>query len=204
MICCGSTVNSRRSRLLILNGSPIRESNVDAISEEIAKGAAESGWLHEVINLNDYAITPCQSCGARDDDDICVYHDDIYPVFEKFQSCDAVVVASPMYFDTVSAQIKLFVDRCNCFRILRKAPDGRFFLEKKEWKKRKGIVVLVGGERQEFESALRVLKGFFIWTGVEYLDAICYAHSDWGVGGVKGDESTLRGAYKVGRSLQRF
>jgi multimeric flavodoxin WrbA len=171
------------------------------ISEEIARGAAENGWVDEVVYLNDYVITPCQSCGPREDDDVCIYHDDIYPVYDRFQRCDAVVAASPMYFDTVSAQMKLFIDRCNCFRIPREAPDGRFFLEKKRWKRRNGIVVLVGGERQKYESALRVLKGFFIWTGVEFLEAIRYSHSDWRVGGVKEDENILKHAYSLGRSL---
>lgn len=193
--------SSNQNRLLILNGSPIRGSNVDVISKEIAKGAAENGWTSETIYLNDYVIKPCQSCGVRDDDDICIFHDDIYPVYEKFSNCDAVIAASPIYFDSVSAQLKLFIDRCNCYRPLKKSRDGKLFLEKKQWKKRKGIVVLVGGERQKHQQALSVIKGFFIWTGVEYLDSIYYTHGSWEIGTAVDDNAILKQALELGMKL---
>ena len=194
--------DSNQNRLLILNGSPIRRSNVDVLSEEIAKGTAENGWTEETIYLNDYVIKPCQSCGVRDDDDICIFHDDIYPVYEKFNNCNAVIVASPIYFDSVSAQLKLFIDRCNCYRPLKKSHDEKLFLEKKQWRKRKGIIVLVGGERQKHQQALSVIKGFFIWTGVEYLDSIYYTHDSWEVGAVVNSTAVLKQAYELGARLE--
>lgn len=174
---------------------------MDVISKEIAKGAAENGWTSETIYLNDYVIKPCQSCGVRDDDDICIFHDDIYPVYEKFSTYDAVVAASPIYFDSVSAQLKLFIDRCNCYRPLKKSRDGKLFLEKKQWKKRKGIIVLVGGERQKHQQALSVIKGFFIWTGVEYLDSIYYTHGSWEIGTAVDDNAILKQALELGMKL---
>lgn len=172
------------------------------ISEEIAKGAADNGWTSETIYLNDYVIKPCQSCGVRDDDDICIFHDDIYPVYEKFSNCDAVIAASPIYFDSVSAQLKLFIDRCNCYRPLKKSRDGELFLEKKQWKIRKGIIVLVGGERQKHQQTLSVIKGFFLWTGVEFLDSIYFAHDSWEVGAVVNSAAVLKQAYELGARLE--
>ncbi len=194
-------MNSSRNRVLVLNGSPIRGSNVDLISEKIVEGATAVGWTHEVIYLNDYTITPCQSCGVRTDDDICIYHDEIYPVFSKFSDCDAVVVASPVYFDSVSAQLKLFVDRCNCYRPLRSTQDGKLFIETRSLKKRAGIAVLVGGERRKHQQALTVIKGFLIWTGVRFIDVVYYMHDDWVVGGVKSDLACLQRAYELGCEL---
>jgi multimeric flavodoxin WrbA len=174
---------------------------VDLISEEIAKGAAENGWTDETIYLNDYVIKPCQSCGVRDEDDICIFHDDIYPVYEKFSNCDAVIAASPIYFDSVSAQLKLLIDRCNCYRPLKKSHDEEPFIEKKLWKVRKGIIVLVGGERQKHQQALSVIKGFFIWTGVEFLDSIYYAHNSWETGTAIDDSEILNKAFELGMGL---
>ena len=172
------------------------------ISEEIAKGGADNGWTSETIYLNDYVIKPCQSCGVRDDDDICIFHDDIYPVYEKFSNCDAVIAASPIYFDSVSAQLKLFIDRCNCYRPLKKSRDGELFLEKKQWKIRKGIIVLVRGERQKHQQTLSVIKGFFLWTGVEFLDSIYFAHDSWEVGAVVNSAAVLKQAYELGARLE--
>lgn len=193
--------SSNGNRLLILNGSPIRGSNTDIISDEIARGASDSGWQHQNVYLNDYVITPCQACGARDDDDICIYRDDIYPLFDAFSTCDAIILASPIYFDSLSAQAKLFVDRCNCYRPLRQPPDGEMYIEKKCWKKRSGIVVLVGGERKQLNHALRIVKGFFIWTGVEFHDSILYTHDTYTVGTVANDPEFLKQAYNLGSRL---
>jgi multimeric flavodoxin WrbA len=216
-------------RLLVINGSPIRGSNTDILSEEIARGVLagempgdfsegqsragrvpsyaerdekpDTTWVVETVYLNDLVITPCQSCGVRKDDDICIYHDDLYPVYDKFNNCDALVIASPVYFDTVSAQLKLFIDRCNCYRPLKETPDGNLYLEKKIRKPRRGVIVLVGGPRQRCDCALTVVKGFFIWTGVQFLDSIQYTHDSYEVGGAKRDSNALAEAFELGQRL---
>ena len=194
-----TTSNTRK--LLILNGSPIRGSSTDVVSEAIAEEMELRGWEWEAVYLNDYNITPCQSCGVRDDDDICIYHDEIYPVYEKFNESDVVVAASPVYFDTISAQMKLFIDRCNCYRPLRESPSGELYLEKREWKERRGIIVLVGGSRQKFDCALTVIKGFFKWTGVEFVDSFVYSHNEYLKGAASRDESALRSAKSLSEKL---
>ena len=194
-------MNSRQNKLFILNGSPVRESSVDIVSEEIARGAAENGWTSETVYLNDFIITPCQSCGVREDDDVCIYHDGIYPVYEKFNDCDAVIAASPIYFDCVSAQLKLFIDRCNCYRPLKQSETGEHYLKELRWKKRKGIIVLVGGSRQRYNCALTVVKGFFIWTGVQFIDSILYSHDGWEKSAAKNDAEILKTAFQLGRSF---
>lgn len=193
--------NPNSNRMLIINGSPIRGSNTDVISDRIAEGAEHKGWYHETVFLNGLQVKPCQSCGIREDDDICIYHDDLYPIYDKFSNCDAVVAATPVYFDTVSAQLKLFIDRCNCYRPLRKSPNGDHYLEKRRWKKRLGIIVLVGGPRQKYDCALTVIKGFFIWTGVEFVDSICYSHGTWDIGSVIEDEDMMQTAFHLGFNL---
>ncbi|MBU1318380.1 MAG: flavodoxin family protein [candidate division Zixibacteria bacterium] len=195
------TNSTSKNRLLILNGSPIRGSTTDVLSERIADGAAQDGWSHETVFLNDLVIKPCQSCGVREDDDLCIYHDDLYPVYKKFSICDAVVAATPVYFDTVSAQLKLFIDRCNCYRPLRQSPSGEHFLEKRVWKERRGIIVLVGGPRQKYDCAMTVIKGFLIWTGVKFFDSLCYSHESWAAGAAKDDPDIMHKAFDLGRSL---
>ncbi len=194
--------SSKPKTLLILNGSPIRGSNTDLLAERIADGARSIGWTAETIFLNDYSILPCQSCGVREDDDICIYHDEIYFAFEKFSNCDAVVAATPIYFDTVSAQLKLFIDRCNCYRPLKRLPDGTYDLFRVPHKRRAGIAVLVGGPRQKYDCALTVIKGFFKWCGVRFIGDICYSHDDYSTGAVSANGDMLRRAYEIGVNLK--
>jgi len=194
-------MSSSMSKLLIINGSPVRNSNTDILCEKLAEGVAENGFNVKNVILNDYSILPCQSCGVREDDDLCIYHDDIHPLLYEFAECDVVVAATPIYFDTVSAQLKLFIDRCNCFRPLRKSESGELYLQEREWKSRKGAVVLVGGPRQKYQSALTVIKGFFIWCGVEFVDHIYYTHDTFEPGSVESDHRALEEAFNLGKKL---
>ena len=189
------------SRLLIINGSPVRGSNTDKLCEQLAEGAAENGFSVRHLVLNEHSILPCQSCGEREDDDLCIYHDDIHPFLTEFAECDAVVAATPIYFDSVSAQLKLFTDRCNCFRPLRRSESGKYYLQRREWKPRRGAAILVGGPRQKYQSALTVIKGLFIWCGIEFVDHIYYTHESFEPGAVESDQTALEAAYNLSRKL---
>ncbi len=189
------------NKLLILNGSPTRNSNTDILCETVAGAADRNGFEANHVLLNEYSILPCQACAERENDDLCIFHDDIHPFLYEFAECDAVVAATPIFFDTVSAQLKLFIDRCNCFRPMRKSSTGGFYLQEREWKKRRGAAVLVGGPRQKYQSALTVIKGFFIWCGVEFVDHLYYSHESWEPGAVRNDTQVLNQARDLGAKL---
>jgi len=189
--------------ILAFNGSPVKESSTDLITREILSGAAEEGFESEHIHLNDLDILPCQSCGESPGGKLCFFEDDLFPHLHKFADCDIAVVSSPVYFDTVSAQTKLMVDRCNCFKPLTGYETGDFRFADLNLKPRLGIIVLVGGEREKFEHALAVVKGFFIWTGVRLFDQIIYAHGEYTKGAVKDNQELLQKAREIGRKAAR-
>jgi multimeric flavodoxin WrbA len=190
--------NSQAKKIIAFNGSPVKESNTDLLTREVIRGADEAGFEHEHIYLNDLTITPCQSCGESPGENLCLFEDDLFPHLQTFAHSDLVVVSSPVYFDTVSAQTKLFIDRCNCFKPLEGYDSGQFSFRKLNLKPKPGIIILVGGEREKFQHALTVIKGFFIWTGVTFYGQILYPHSDYGKGGVKSTPDILQKAYLMG------
>jgi multimeric flavodoxin WrbA len=197
-------MNSSTNKLVMaFNGSPVRGGNIDIITKNILKGAGEAGFSTGHSYLNNMQILPCQSCGESPGRKLCFFEDDLFPFLQKFAECDIAVVSSPVYFDSVSAQTKLFIDRCNCFKPLNGYHTGKFRFRQLKLKPRLGIIVLVGGDREKFIHALTVVKGFFIWTGVTLFDQIIYAHADYEIGGVAGDVEFLEKARQTGFNAAR-
>lgn len=193
--------------ILTLSGSPIKESSTEILLGQIALGIAESSEdkvRDELIRLNDIEFRACQSCGESPEPDWCLFRDDIYPVYDKLINCDVVLFGSPVYFDTVSAQAKLFIDRCNCLRPPDFDNESHSHFKKVLPKKRLGAMVLVGGERGKFECARKVLAGFFKWIWVENCGTINYAGKKWReIGPVKDDPEKMNEAFKLGRKISQ-
>jgi multimeric flavodoxin WrbA len=180
-------------------GSPVRDSSTEILVQQVLKGATSKGALTDIIFLNDLEIKPCQACGESPEEEYCFFHDDMDEVYRKFDWCDAIVVGSPVYFDSVSAQTKLFIDRSNCFRSLDiEGPD--YFIPRIT-KRRKGAIVLVGGEGREYEFARRVIGGFFVWAGVKSIGMVTYGHSDFDKGSVVDYPDILEQAARMGIKL---
>ncbi len=190
---------SRNKKILAFNGSPVKDSNTDILTREVLSGAGKHGFESEHVYLNDLKILPCQSCGKSPGDNLCFFEDDLFPYLHKFAEADIVVVSSPIYFDTVSAQCKLLIDRCNCFKPLEGYEKVDYHFRKLDLKKKLGIYILVGGEREKFQPAITVIKGFFIWTNVEFAGEILYAHDDYQLGAVKNKPDILKSAFILGK-----
>jgi multimeric flavodoxin WrbA len=197
-------------KVLGINGSPIKGGNVDILIKEAISGIREKGSKSEEVKdeffyLDDLRIMPCKSCGeAPPEPALCLYHDDMDLIYPQLLSGNFFILGSPIYFDSVSAQMKLFIDRCNCFRPLSKRPDGTYHFGRQAkplaWP-RKGVIILVGGLRQRFDLALSVVKGFFKWADIEFFDQVLYSHEDWEKGGVKKQKQVLGKAYELGRRI---
>jgi multimeric flavodoxin WrbA len=101
-------------KVLILNGSPRPGGNTSVLAEQVKKGAEEKGATAEIIYLHGLDINPCDACDMCQDvaEIDCVVEDDMHTLYPKVREADAIVYASPIYWFTVSAQTKLFMDRC--------------------------------------------------------------------------------------------
>ena len=98
--------------VLILNSSPRREGNSDVLCEQFAKGVKEAGHSVEKLNLWEKSLSPCRACYACMKEHICAIQDDMAEIFAKMQSADVIVLSTPVYFYSVSAQMKMLIDRC--------------------------------------------------------------------------------------------
>lgn len=98
-------------KVLVLSGSPRKNGNSDLLCNEFLKGAAESGHEVEKIRVAEKKIGYCRGCYACKDTGICAIRDDMAEVLQKMIDADVLVLASPVYFYSIDAQLKAVIDR---------------------------------------------------------------------------------------------
>ena len=195
-------------KLLSVSGSPVEGSSTDFILNRIADAvvvtlSGEGRVQKTTISLNDLTYIPCQACGESPEPEYCLFDDDLTSVYQALIECDCLLFGSPVYFDSVSAQAKMFIDRCNCIR----PPDydnvdpQHHFIRRLN-RSRPGTMVIVGGERGWFEGARRVIAGFFKWINVVNEGMLIYRSGDFTKAGTaKDDPNILQQADELGKQL---
>ena len=99
-------------KVLILSGSPRKGGNSDILCDQFAKGAQEAGNKVEKIRIADKKIGYCRACYyCRDHAGECAVKDDMAEVLRKMIEADVIVLASPVYFYSIDAQLKAVIDR---------------------------------------------------------------------------------------------
>jgi multimeric flavodoxin WrbA len=103
----------RQPFVLALSSSPRKKGNSDILCDRVIAGAKAAGAKVEKYYLNDMTIKPCVACGACQEKRIgrCVFDDDMRKLYPLLKKCDGLILAGPVYFFTVSAQLKLFLDK---------------------------------------------------------------------------------------------
>lgn len=98
-------------KVLILSGSPRKGGNSDLLCDEFAKGAQEAGHEVEKIRVTEKNIACCRACYACKNGGVCAIKDDMAEVLQKMIDADVLVLASPVYFYSIDAQLKAVIDR---------------------------------------------------------------------------------------------
>jgi multimeric flavodoxin WrbA len=102
------------SEVIVLLGSPRKEGNSTLLAREVIRGITDSGSSAEEFYLHGMKIAPCSACGGckRSGESLCVVDDDMQRIYPAVIAAKTLVLASPVYCFTFSAQMKLFMDRC--------------------------------------------------------------------------------------------
>lgn len=99
-------------KVLILSGSPRKSGNSDLLCDEFMRGAADSGNDVEKIRVAEKKIGYCTGCYyCRTSGGKCAIADDMSELLQKIIDCDVLVLASPVYFYSIDAQLKAVIDR---------------------------------------------------------------------------------------------
>ena len=163
-------------KILILSSSPRRGGNSDTLCDEFLRGATEAGNEAEKIFLRDKNINYCTGCSVCSMyGKPCPQKDDMSEIIEKMLAADVIVMATPVYFYTMSAQMKTLIDRC-CAR----------YTEIKNKEKMLRTVDTFQGFLDCLENP--VIKGTVFGLGV------------WNIGEIKGN-AAMQEAYEMGKNV---
>ena len=102
-------------KILTVVGSPRENANTHFLSQKFGEGAAKVGAEVEEIFLQKYSIAGCRHCFGCLKDGTCKIKDDYAEIKEKLLAADGILLASPVYCCSVTAQMKSFMDRSYSF-----------------------------------------------------------------------------------------
>lgn len=100
------------SKIVVLVGSVRKDGNTEILAKSFADGAKHENDV-EIISAADYKVNPCIGCNVciNREGNTCVQKDDMQKIFNKLAQADVIIVASPVYFYGISAQLKTIIDR---------------------------------------------------------------------------------------------
>jgi len=186
-------------KVLGIAGSPRRGGNTDLLLGEVMRGAASRGARVKTIILNDLTIAPCQHCDGCLETGRCKVEDDMQMVYRELEEADRIVLASPIQFMGITAQMKAMIDRCQALwarkYVLKLPPLGNR-------RERKGLFISVGGRKiaNLFEPALATVKTLFRILDITYAGELLFPGIDE-KGAITKHPDALRQAFLVGQEL---
>jgi len=186
-------------KVLGIAGSPRRGGNSEILLDRALVGARDAGGDTEKLVLNRLKLRACQHCGGCTSTGVCVVQDDMQDVLVRLREADVIILASPIYFMSISAQTKIMIDRCQALWV------EKYVLKKPRPKRRgqrRGLFISVAGlEREDvFAGAIPVVKAFFATVDVTYTGNLLYRGIDK-KGEIRQRSDALQEAYEAGQRL---
>ena len=152
------------------------------------------------INLRELQLRPCQGCGHCDRTGRCVFDDDISRVYDQINRAKGLILISPIYFGSLSAQMKIFIDRGQApwaakERLGYRPPVGRkgYFIAVAGWKDRERF----------FVNAREIVEIWYRCLGIESRGEAYFSGYDER-GAIAKDPRALDRAYAIGEGLQNW
>lgn len=190
-------------KILGIVGSPRKGGNTDILVSQVLKGAVSKGAEQERIYLDDLQMYPCKACSKCASTGECIIEDDFHKVLKKIKESDAVVLGSPIYCQTVTAQTKILIDRVESSQLSKSyTPDGgvKFLRRLKEYKQ--GVIICVCdlSPKEVLEQVSQVMQAFLkdlcVNIVAEILENKLSTLND-----VLRNKSLLDRAFRIGTSL---
>lgn len=177
-----------KKKVLILSGSPRKGGNSDLLCDEFAKGAQEAGHEVEKIRVAEKNIGYCRACYACKNTGKCVIQDDMAEVLQKMIDADVLVLASPVYFYSIDAQLKAVIDR-TVARWLE-VKNKEFYY----------IVTAADEEKPSAETTLACFRGYADCVQGAKEVGVIYGMGTYEKGEIKNHHAMLE-AYQAGKEV---
>jgi len=177
-------------------GSPRKNGNCSALTEQAAAGVRARGAKAEIVYLHDLDIKPCSACDAcqKTTETDCIIDDELTGLLPGLRQADALILASPVYWFTFSAQAKLFIDRAF---FAMNGPEGHALKGKPI-----GLIMTYGDSDPFSSGAVNALRAF--QDICRYMDApiagMVYG-SAMGAGEIRKNGDLIQEAFQLGERL---
>jgi multimeric flavodoxin WrbA len=181
-------------------GSPRRKGNTALLLRQAAEGAKQAGaTVHEFV-LRDLKMSPCLEIYGCKKDGNCAIADDFQKIRDAILASDGLMLASPIFFYSVSAHTKILMDRCQSLWV------KKYWIDKVSSKdhifKRKGLFISVGATKGKklFDGVLLAIRYFFDVLDMELWKSLLYRNFDF-EGDIQKCPECLEEAFTAGKEL---
>lgn len=175
-------------RVLVLSASPRKGGNSDTLCDRFVAGALEAKHQVEKVFLADVTINYCTACAGCAQSGRCVQKDDMPEILDKMVAADVIVLATPVYFYTMCAQMKTVIDR-TVARYTEVAGKDFYF-----------IVTAAVGRKAALERTIEGFRGFTSCLTRAREKGVVYGTGAWNAGDIQGSPA-MEQAYEFGKAL---
>lgn len=186
--------------IIAIYGSPRRKGNTAMLLKKAVEGARDAGAQVDEIVLRDLKISPCLEIYGCKKEGECAIKDDFQSVRDRILAARGMMIASPVFFYTVSSHVKMLMDRCQSLWV------KKYWIEKTQPTersiKRKGLVIAVGATKGKklFDGMLLTMRYFFDILDMQLWDSLLFRGLDFEEDVLKFPEY-LEEAYHRGRDF---
>ena len=175
-------------KVLILSGSPRKNGNSDILCDEFMRGAAQVGHQVEKIRVAEKKIGYCRACYACRGTGVCAIKDDMADILQKMIDADVLVLASPVYFYSIDAQLKALIDRT----VARwtEVKNKEFYY----------IVTAADGEEEAAETTIACFRGYADCVNGAKEKGIIYGMGVYEKGEIK-NTAKMTESYEMGKQV---
>ena len=191
-------------KVLGILGSPRRGGNSEILLDKVLEGAKSAGPAAEKLVLNELKFAPCQECGGCSRSGKCIVDDEMQIIYKKIDEAGVLVLASPIFFGSLPAQVKAMIDRYQCrwaakYILGKSTPQStprRCGLVKK------GCLILVSASNRDkfFKNAESIVKNFFAVLDIEFATSLYCPNID-GKAKILEHSDCLKKAFEIGRNI---
>jgi len=186
-------------RILGINASPRFGGNTDILLDKALEGGRSKGAETKKIILNDLKLSPCQEVEYEHikDNGLSVIEDDMHLIYKNIEKTDSIILASPIFFGSLTAQAKIMIDRFQCVWLSKKVAGKNIFNKKKA-----GAFICVEASKRNdfFQNAASIVKNFFYTIDVHYKEELLYTGLDK-KGAVWKHPDYLENAFNLGMKI---
>jgi len=176
-------------KLMAIVGSPRLEGNTNYLVDQALEEAAKLGAQTEKIILSQYQVNPCLGHDDCVSFDSCQQADDTSWILDRFCEADGVILATPVYYYNVSAQMKAFIDR-------------NYFLYKHNQKYKARVAgIIIVAEQMGIEDTLHTLRQFTDEFSIEKNKIFITCGYANRIGDAKNNLHLVEEARKLGRQM---